>query len=77
MNKVALFAGSLVLFAVQAEVASAQSVSSGMMSRPSYHKKLRVTEGIRVTPPRRARLVASPSNSVDPIATGSISKRPN
>jgi hypothetical protein len=47
-----------------------------MMSGGSYHKKLRLSQGAGVTYPVRKRVVASPRNSADPVATGSIPKKP-
>lgn len=77
MNKVVLVVACIVFCAAQTQIVSAQSVSSGMMSgSPNSHKKLRASEGIRVTQPARPRVVASPRNSVDPITTGSIPKKP-
>ena len=77
MNKVALVVACIVLCAAQTQSVSAQSVSSGMMSGPpSSHKKLRISEGARVTYPARPRVVASPRNPADPATTGSIPKKP-
>jgi hypothetical protein len=77
MNKVALVVICIVLCAAQTQIVTAQSVSSGMMSgSPNPHKKLRASEGIRVTQSARPRVVASPRNSADPITTGSIPKKP-
>ena len=75
MNKIALFAACIVLCAAQVQSVNAQSVSSGMMSGSNYHKRLRASEGFRVTQPVRAR-VSSRRNSADPITTGSIPKKP-
>ena len=77
MNKVAVFVTCIVLCSVQAQVVRAQSVSSGMLSSPSHHKKLRVSDGIKVTHPTRPKVAASPRNSADPVTTGSIPKKPN
>jgi hypothetical protein len=76
MNKVILFVACMVFCAAQTEIVNAQSVSSGMMSGASHHKKLRVSQHLQVTPPVRARRVASPRSTADPITTGSVSKKP-